>query len=465
MKKYHLKITENDASKLKSHLHPGDGLESVAFGLCGRFKFEDTEFLFVHKVFLVPYEKCERTRNRVKWNTGDLFDMMSKASDNDFGVIKFHSHPTIDSPFSSYDDISDKGFFEAVYGWNDSDKPHGSVIVYEDGTFNGRIIDKNLNFKSLNAISIIGNNFCKYDYSVKNNDKKLSSTQDRTLQAFGKKTTEMLQHLKIGVIGCSGTGSPTIEQLYRLGVGELFICDPKIVKDYNLNRILGTTAKHVVNKTLKVQAVKDNIESSGLGTKVKISSDPIQTSRKSLDELASCDIIFGCVDSAEGRYYANLISTYYLIPLIDIGIKLNADGNGGVDSINGNIHYVNPGSESLMERKVFNSVQLEAEELARTSKEEFEKRQDYFDNITGESSPAVISVNMMCSSIAVNELLSRIHPFRYQSNDEYGITRVNLSNWEITHEKSGATSSRLFKNSIGVGDREPLINLTYENIH
>jgi len=460
MNKYHFKITENDAKALKSHLHNGDGLEAIAFALCGRFFHEKTHYLYVHKLILHPYNKCSRTRNSVNWTTEDLTPVLEEALLNNFGIVKFHSHPQINSSFSELDDISDKGFFESVYAWLDNDLPHGSLIMYSDGSFKGRIIDSELNFKNLDFISVIGNTISKISSRQLLLDEDELTTHDRTLQAFGSKTVGMFRDLKIGVVGCSGTGSPTIEQLYRLGVGELFIVDPKILKDYNLNRILGTSKDHVKNKVFKVEAIRDNIIASGLDTKVKISKESLQESRETLNELSSCDIIIGCVDSAEGRYYMNLISTYYLIPLIDIGVKLSADGKGGIDSINGNIHYVYPGSKSLMERKVFNSKQLEGEELSRTSPEEYTKRQVYFDNIENEVSPAVISVNMLCSSLAVNELLGRIHPYRFEANEEYSITRVNLTNWEIMHEKCTITNSKLFKDSIGVGNKEPLINLS-----
>lgn len=454
MKKYHLKLTEDNAKTLKSHLYSGDGLESIAFALCGRFLYKRRYFLYIHELVLIPDEKCERTKNSVKWQTEDLESLMEKAQSQNYGIVKFHSHPANDTPFSYLDNISDKKFFESVYGWIDNELPHASVIMYENGSFKGRIVDSELKFQTLDFISVIGDNFSKilsFDLFEQQASEKI---QDRTLQAFGSKTVDTLHNLKIGVLGCSGTGSPTIEQLYRLGVGELFICDPKIVKDYNLNRILGTTKKHVNDEIYKVDAIRDNINATGIGTKVKVSNRILQESRETMDELASCDIIFGCVDSAEGRYYINLISTYYLIPIIDIGVKLSADGRGGIDSINGNIHYVYPGSKSLMERKVFTPGQLEKEEIARTSSEEYERRQAYLENVENETNPAVISVNTFCSSLAVNELLGRIHPYRFECNEQYAITRVNLTNWEITHEKCDETNSRLFKGVIGVGNKE-----------
>src|SRR5690606_4144811 len=156
-----------------------------------------------------------------------------------------------------------------------------------------------------------------------------------------------------------------IEQLVRLGVGTIVLVDSDLIEQKNLNRIVGSNSADANDKRLKVEAIKNHIERMGLGTKVIIFPTLIQESRKAIDALAGCDVVFGCVESVEGRFYLNLISTYYLVPLIDIGVKLVADGEGGIDSINGNIHYVNPGLKTLLERGVFTQEQLIAESLRR----------------------------------------------------------------------------------------------------
>jgi len=74
--------------------------------------------------------------------------------------------------------------------------------------------------------------------------------------------------LSVGVVGCSGTGSPVIEQLVRLGVKRLILIDPDIVEAKNLNRIINSTVDDVENKKSKVLAIADAVQRIGLGTKV-----------------------------------------------------------------------------------------------------------------------------------------------------------------------------------------------------
>jgi hypothetical protein len=161
--------------------------------------------------------------------------------------------------------------------------------------------------------------------------------------------------------------------------------------------------------------------------------------------------VFGCVDSVIGRHYLNLFCNAYLIPFIDIGVSLISDDNGEIDSITGNVHYLYPGSISLLERGVYTSDGLEAETLKKQSPEEYKNRQRYIEN-SDEPSPAVISVNTLCSSYAVNEFLARLHPYRYRDNKNFDSTVINLSEFNISSNKVRNSKLNPFLQLIGLGD-------------
>ncbi|MGX1927995.1 HesA/MoeB/ThiF family protein [Flagellimonas sp. 2504JD4-2] len=431
-------------------------MEALAFVVCGRLNHEGDNWLLAHEVFLMPYEKCSRDVDYVSWKTEHIEHLLEKAKDKGLAIVKVHSHFVANSDFSKLDDVSDRSFFEAVYGWSDSELPHASIVMYPDGSMNGRTIQSDLSFAAIPKITVIGDSIRSFTNSFQT--EPVGKEFVRNQQAFGKKTTKMLRGLKVGVVGCSGTGSPVIEQLVRLGVGTIVLVDADLIEHKNLNRIVGSTSSDAEAKRLKVEAIKNHIERMGLGTKVIIFPALIQESREAIDALASCDIVFGCVDSVEGRFYLNRISTYYLVPLIDIGVKLVADGEGGIDSINGNIHYVNPGSKTLLERGVFTQEQLTAESLRRMSPQEYEKRKAYFDNLEVES-PAVISVNMAFAAFAVNEMLARFHPFRYSDNKRFSHTSINLSDWDINSYEVEKSMLRSTSKHIGIGNLEPELKI------
>jgi molybdopterin/thiamine biosynthesis adenylyltransferase len=128
-------------------------------------------------------------------------------------------------------------------------------------------------------------------------------------QAFDQGTIERLRHLSIAVIGASGTGSPTLEQVVRLGVGEVVIVDDDHMEDRNVNRILNSTMQDVADSKAKVDVQGDAIEHMGLGTRIirlrKNLWDP-----EVIRAVAQCDVVFGCLDTIDGRYLLNTLATF-----------------------------------------------------------------------------------------------------------------------------------------------------------
>lgn len=457
-KNYSIAISGVMYNQLKNHLFPGDGKEAVAIALCGRHEFHNERKLLFHKLILIPYQDCEiREPDFIKWSTALLQPHLSEAAKKGWGVVKIHSHPGGFPEFSETDNKSDRELFDSVYGWMDNDNVHGSMVMLPNGKMFGRVILPDLSFVSVNKILIAGDNV-KIWFKENGNIPK-EEFNKRTSQAFGQGTTQLLRKLKVGVVGCSGTGSPTIEQLVRLGIGEIVLIDPDKVEEKNLNRILNTTMQDAKDRRYKVSVLAAQIEKIGIGTKVIAFNQNIFDNREILDHLATCDFIFGCVDSIDGRFLLNQLATFYLIPYIDMGVKLIADGKGGVDQICGSVHYLEPGGSSLKTRGVFSSEELRAAGLARTNPSEFNelKKSGYIVNIN-ENSPAVISINMFASSMAINEFLARIHGFRFDSNEEFAITRFSLTDSYMQREPDGLPDEYL-RRYVGRGKMKPMLNL------
>lgn len=70
--------------------------------------------------------------------------------------------------------------------------------------------------------------------------------------------------------------------------------------------------------------------------------------------VAQCDVVFGYVDTVDGRYLLNALSTYYTIPYFDIGVRLDAvrddAAKGRIREVCGTVNYLRPGRSSLMQR-------------------------------------------------------------------------------------------------------------------
>lgn len=451
-----LRMSETDCKALRTHLFPGDGLESVAIALCGRRRHKVDHVLTVQQLVLIPYAECKvRTKDRVTWSTGRLVPLLERAAEKDLAIVKFHCHPGRLPCFSETDDASDSDIFNSVTSWTDSPLPHASVVMLPNGEMFGRAIDGKGNMESLASISVPGNDL--YFSSSKESGRAPEHLR-RHAQLFGEGTTAKLRALSVGVVGCSGTGSPLIEQLARLGVGRLTLIDPDVVELKNLNRIYNSTLEDAYLATPKVQVMARAIARMGFGTVVEICGSTL-ISRKSVESLAGCDVVFGCVDSVEARHLINRLCTYYLIPYFDLGVKLQADGAGGIDEVCGAIHYVKPDGASLLDRKAFSSEQLRAEGLKRTDSKAYEEQRKagYIHGVQ-EDRPAVISINSQIASMAVNEFLARLHPYRLDGNEDSAIVRISFVQGTIYRQQEGE-SSGMFLKVVGRGDVEPRLGL------
>lgn len=456
MRSINLRMTAEHHRALYSHLFPGDDKEAIAVALCGRSSALDTETLLINKLKIIPYTACRRYYDRLDWPPTLLKALLEEAAKKDLAILKLHSHPNNYDGFSDLDDVSDRKVFEAVYGWIDEDRPHASAIMLPDGRIRARVVFLGGNFRPVDKIEVVGDDIKLWTYPQ--HSTLVPTFAERHAQVFGEGTTILLRGLRIAVVGCSGTGSVVIEQLVRLGVGELILIDPDHVEEKNLNRILGTTAEDARKQSLKVEVIADHIKQIGLGTRVYTFPAVLQhpDAEKS---VAASDLVIGCMDGFSGRHLLSRIARYYVLPYVDVGVKIEALEDGTINQVAGSIHYLKPDGLDFLDRGVFTAEALAAEDLLGTDPKEYAERRKrgYIQGVQVER-PAVISVNMLFAALAVNEVLARLHPFRMDSNGEFGTTRLSFSHFHLESERDGLAPKHL-QRSVGKGDTKPLLDM------
>lgn len=456
---YQLRVSGKHFQKLQQHLFPGDGKEAVAVALCGRYEKNGLSVLLTHKIELVPHNECKRFEDYIQWKTEKIIPLIEIAEKQNMAILKIHSHPGGYPKFSQVDDTSDFEFFKSVFGWCDYDGVHGSAVMLPDGKIFGRVFTPTLKEFPFDKVSVAGDVIHIWNKSLK---KVWDEFSLRTVQAFGEGTYVKLKEMKVGVVGCSGTGSPTIEQLVRLGVGSIVIIDPDKVEKKNLNRILNTTMADAVSGRTKVETLFAAIEKIGLETKVISFAANLFDSKEALHELITCDVIFGCVDSVDGRHLVSQLTNFYLIPYFDVGVRLDADGKGGIENIIASVHYIQPACSTLLSRGLYTEKRLFDDGLLRQDPEEFAKREKvgYVHNANVDR-PAVISINMQISSMAVIELLNRLHQFKEDTPTNYakvmmdycGSCIENVSEEKFTQDVSSEKWA-------GRGDCKPFLRMS-----
>lgn len=456
-----LSLTGAQYAQLRTTLFLSDGKEAAAIALCGRRAGKHRHRLLVREIHAVPLEfYSHRSTEGITWSTDWLTPLLDKAEKQGFSVVKIHSHPGGYAAFSEIDDVGDRQLMPAIRGWVEADIPHASVIMLPDGQMFGRVLWQGNEFTLLDCIAVAGPNL--HFWYANQNDGTIANFVASHAQAFGQGTTERLRRLSIAVIGCSGTGSPVIEQLVRLGVGELILVDDDHAEERNINRILNSTIADAEQQRPKAEMLADAIHRIGLGTRVQVFKKNLWN-RDVVQAVAECDVIFGCMDTIDGRFLLNTLATYYTIPYFDLGVRLDAVpkglDKGRIREICGTVHYLQPGRSSLMSRGLVTMEKVREEGLRRNDPEAYQQQvEDGYIRGVEEHRPAVISVNMFIAALAVNDFLARLHPYREEPNSTIASIEFSLSSLEFFPEPEGEPCTMLH-HAVGLGDHEPLLGL------
>ncbi|RCS31573.1 ThiF family adenylyltransferase [Rhodanobacter denitrificans] len=450
-----LRMTEEQHQQLLAHLHPGDGKEAAAWLLCGRRRDDDRGILCARAVFPISHEATSRKPHQVTWRIDSLHPLLEAAQGLDSpAIVHFHSHPAGANAFSRVDDESDRVLHADLAKIYEDGLPMASAVMLPNGEIFGRTWSSGV-FEPLDGIFVIGDRIRRF--SAQEHD-VLKALHASHRQALGGGTTALLGKLRIAVVGCSGTGSIVIELLARLGVKELILIDPDHVEDRNLNRIVNSTWADARMGTPKVEALARKILSN-LGTDAPRIIPEHGTLAEAWRVAATADIVFGCTDSAEARMHLDRLCHYYVMPYIDVGVDLRADEHDGIRYAGMAVHYLRPGGDSLLSRRGYRMSVVEAETLRRTNPELYAERvkTGYIEGVE-EERPAVISINMQGASMAVNELLARLHGFRAGSPDEHAFRRVNLvEEFQTTSVANGPCP--VMSPLCGLGDATPPLGL------
>ena len=140
-------------------------------------------------------------------------------------------------------------------------------------------------------------------------------------------------------------------------------------------------------------------------------------------------------------------------------MKLEALEDGTINQVAGTVHYLKPDGLDFLDRGVFSAEDLEAEDLWIANPNEYlgRREQGYVRGVQVDR-PAVISVNMFFASLAVTEMLARLHTFRMDNNEEFGAIRLSLSHFYMERERDSIAPDHLLR-FIGRGDVEPLLGM------
>lgn len=415
-----LTITEEHYEQLKQATFRSDGKEGAAFLLCGRSYIENEiwtekreERFLSREVYVIPDDEIVSSSTAdVTFRHETYLRVLKIAEEKNYAVALVHSHPKGHLYFSKTDDEGEAGLFQLAVNRNGSKRPQLSIIIERDENLLARVWHENRT-RPISLIRIIGKRITLH-YEGKHTTLSKEEFARQAL-AFGPALNNDLQRLKVAVIGCGGTGSPTAMLLARLGIGHILLIDDDFVEKTNLNRLHGSSVSDVKNKKPKVKVVENLIHAMELGTIVKTIKGSVE-SKECQEALKSVDLIFGCTDDHLGRMILNRIAYCYLIPVIDMGLAMKVQENVSppvLQTLDGRVTYLFPNEVCLLCRKVIDPKKAYAETLRKNNPQEYAKqvKEEYVEG-EGNPSPSVVTFTTDLASMAVTELIDRLQGFR-----------------------------------------------------
>lgn len=390
----------------RSFAHP-EGHERAAFLFCSRSETERDTRLIVRELVVVPDEHIRSSSSvHISIASSYYVPAIAKAARLGQSLVLVHSHPTGFPDFSEQDDREERELFRTAF-IRAPRGPHASLILVggEKPTLIGRAWTDENTQVPIRRIRAAGRRLRLFDHG---RPPQVAPWADRQVRAFGPGTQEILTGLHVGVVGAGGTGSAVIEQLLRLGVGELTTTDEQALTDSNVTRVYGSGLRD--EGMPKVENIERLAAHIGLGTKV----NPIRGSvcdEAVAKKLRDCDLVFGCTDDYQGRTVLNRLAVWYHIPVIDMAVSIDSEG-GTIREITGRVTILRAGAGCLLCRGRIPQDKLQADVLRRHLPEEgvARAREGYAPEL-GMPDPAVITFTTGVAARAVTELFQMLTGF------------------------------------------------------
>jgi proteasome lid subunit RPN8/RPN11 len=380
-------------------------LESAGVILAGIALEDERLTLIANRIAWVPDSAYTlRTEKEMKITSEGWMPALKAAADEGWQPIFFHTHPDAEPYPSARDVLVDRELTGPFRHRANADRYVSLILGKSNGgpAFAGSVIDDGGEFL-IDRIRVVGP---RLRVLAAHGGPVRSSADltvfDRQIRAFGIEGQRAIADLRFGVVGASGTGSPVIEQLIRLGATQIVVIDDETITDTNITRIHGSGIGDVDKP--KAELAREHANKIGLAATVEPVVNRI-TTREAMEKLRGCDVIFGCTDDFAGRAILSKIAYYYGILVIDMGVQLKPTDHGDVE-VYERVTVMTAGhpchfcTGNITADQVRNDL-LSAEERTALAEEGYAPELE-------EEDPAVVTYTTQTATWAVDTLLQRL---------------------------------------------------------
>jgi molybdopterin/thiamine biosynthesis adenylyltransferase/proteasome lid subunit RPN8/RPN11 len=329
------RITKTEQEKLEKHLYRR--YPRREWGSFFRFGFRRTSWglalSYVDGLWPEPGD-LDRRSPITTFTSQYTLRVFRTAERQELGIGVIHSHPQgcWTSPSDLDDDMD--GYYSKEFMAYSGGFSYCSLIFQRDAdgrfSFTGRVFDRGewLPVREMLTVGFplqreLAENFLSPNSTHFASSENEESTTARLESLFEVKGQERLSRSTVGVIGCSGTGSPTIHVLARARVGNFVVVDPQRLGRSNLERLHGSIHADLCGDKMpyKVELMRRMILAINPQACVTALVGNV-LDEDVLHELLRCDLLLGCSDTQHARVMLSDLAKHYLIPSIDVGVLM-----------------------------------------------------------------------------------------------------------------------------------------------
>jgi hypothetical protein len=253
------------------------------------------------------------------------------------GVI--HSHPHDFDTFPSPSDDDMDGYYANEFEHYSKGRPYMSLIFARDSDgkfyFTGRVFDGG-EWYPVTELLTVGSELEREPCQVRADSLLLhdgvakttggqESTTARLETLLGRAASRRLGNSTVGIIGCSGTGSPATHVLARAGVKRFVLVDPQYLAPSNLERVHGSRFADAIltEPPTKVESLARLIKEINPHAEITCIQGNVLDDLV-LDALLECDLLLGCGDSHHCRAALGDLASHYLLPSLEVAVAMRA---------------------------------------------------------------------------------------------------------------------------------------------
>lgn len=398
-----LTISEQLARDIREALFTEDGCENFGVLLCGSAIDDASGHRLLAREWLPAPRDAYHKRLPYHLEIAPSFlnRVVDRSLVRGLSPVVVHSHPlALHAEYSLSDDFGEGRLLPVLEQLLPNRTPASLLVTSQE--IRGRILVGGT-FVPMDSVTVVGQAVRRY--SPRDKQPRACSDPDvdlfdRQVRAIGADGQATLRALRVAIIGLGGTGSAVAEQLVRLGVLNLILVDPDSVDPTNLSRLWGSSPRHVGQ--LKVDVVRSHLQDISPAVAIQTISDTV-VRQGVLGRLRHRDMVFACTDNHWSRAVLNRFAHQYLIPVVDMGVRLDAR-SGTVRAVGGQISLVGAGLCCLRCSRLISSEQVRAEAMPAAERNEL-AREGYVQGLS-DPEPAIVSLNSTVAGMAVTSGVS-----------------------------------------------------------